>query len=142
VGQESPHFYGHRHRLRERFLKAGIDGLADYELVELLLTLAIPRSDVKQPAKALIEHFGNLRGILDAPIADGAGRGIAASIRTARYNHPGQLIRRLRATVWPWRDSPAWPCRVATRVAREYVEIKKPCRCWTYDDASPYLLSL
>ena len=41
-----------------------------YEVVELLLTLAIPRSDVKRPAKALIERFGNLRGILDAPIEE------------------------------------------------------------------------
>lgn len=57
---------GHRQRLRERFQKAGIEGLADYEVVELLLTLAIPRSDVKGPAKALIQRFGNLRGILDA----------------------------------------------------------------------------
>jgi DNA repair protein RadC len=63
---EKPHFYGHRQRLRERFQKSGVDGLADYEVVELLLTLAIPRSDVKQPAKALISRFGNLRGILDA----------------------------------------------------------------------------
>jgi DNA repair protein RadC len=59
---------GHRQRLRERFLKAGLDGFADYEVVELLLTLAIPRSDVKQPAKSLIARFGNLRGILDAPL--------------------------------------------------------------------------
>ncbi len=65
-----PHYHGHRHRLRERFLRAGFDGLNDYEAVELLLTLAIPRSDVKQPAKALIERFGNLRGILDAPLHD------------------------------------------------------------------------
>jgi len=65
---KKPHFHGHRHRLRERFLKAGLDGFADYEVVELILTLAIPRSDVKQAAKRLIERFGNLRGILDAPI--------------------------------------------------------------------------
>ncbi len=51
-------------------MKSGLDGLADYEVVELLLTLAIPRSDVKQPAKALIARFGNLRGILDAPIEE------------------------------------------------------------------------
>jgi len=49
-------------------LKTGLQGLADYEVVELLLTLAIPRSDVKQPAKALIAKFGSLRGILDAPL--------------------------------------------------------------------------
>lgn len=63
---DKPHYFGHRQRLRDRFLKLGLDGFADYEVVELLLTLAIPRSDVKQPAKALIAQFGNLRGILDA----------------------------------------------------------------------------
>jgi len=67
---DEPHYHGHRQRLRERFLKTGLAGFADYEVVELLLTLAIPRSDVKQPAKALIAQFGNLRGILDAPIED------------------------------------------------------------------------
>lgn len=67
---DTPHYIGHRGRLRQRFLKAGLAGLADYEVVELLLTLAIPRSDVKQPAKALIERFGNLRGILDAPLEE------------------------------------------------------------------------
>ena len=65
-----PHYLRHRQRLRVRFLKSGLDGFADYEVVELLLTLAVPRSDVKEPAKALIDRFGNLRGILDAPIED------------------------------------------------------------------------
>lgn len=65
---DEPHYHGHRQRLRERFLKSGLSGFADYEVIELLLTLAIPRSDVKQPAKALIASFGSLREILDAPI--------------------------------------------------------------------------
>lgn len=64
------HYLGHRQRLRERFLKSGLAGFADYEVVELLLTLAIPRSDVKQPAKALIARFKDLRGILDAPLEE------------------------------------------------------------------------
>jgi len=64
------HSGGHRQRLRERFLKSGLAGFADYEVVELLLTLAIPRADVKQPAKGLIERFGDLRGILDAPLEE------------------------------------------------------------------------
>ena len=68
MADEKPHYLGHRHRLRERFRKSGLSSLADYEVVELLLTLAIPRSDVKEPAKALIARFGSLRGILDAPI--------------------------------------------------------------------------
>jgi len=61
---------GHRQRLRERFIKGGLDGFADYEVVELLLTLAIPRRDVKRQAKALIACFGDLRGILDAPLEE------------------------------------------------------------------------
>jgi DNA repair protein RadC len=67
---EDPNYLGHRQRLRDRFLKSGLAGFADYEVVELLLTLAVPRSDVKQPAKALIARFGDLRGILDAPIEE------------------------------------------------------------------------
>src|SRR5947209_14699714 len=67
---QPPHFHGHRQRLRNRFLKSGLAGFADYEVVELLLTLAIPRSDVKQPAKALIARFGSLAGILDAPVEE------------------------------------------------------------------------
>ncbi len=59
---------GHRGRLRERFMKSGLEAFADYEVVELLLTLAIPRCDVKEQAKALISRFGSLRGILDAPL--------------------------------------------------------------------------
>jgi DNA repair protein RadC len=68
MSEGDPHYHGHRQRLRDRFLKSGLDGFADYEVVELLLTLAVPRSDVKQPAKALIARFGTLRGILDAPV--------------------------------------------------------------------------
>jgi DNA repair protein RadC len=67
---DGPHYHGHRQRLRDRFLKSGLTSFADYEVVELLLTLAIPRSDVKQPAKALVARFRNLRGILDAPIEE------------------------------------------------------------------------
>jgi DNA repair protein RadC len=59
---------GHRSRLRTKFLTSGLEALADHEVVELILTLAIPRSDVKPQAKRLIVEFGNLRGILEAPV--------------------------------------------------------------------------
>jgi len=68
--KQDHHYYGHRQRLRDRFMKSGFEGLADYEVVELILTLAIPRADVKLPAKELIARFGNLRGILDAPLEE------------------------------------------------------------------------
>lgn len=61
---------GHRQRLRERFLKAGLDGLNDYEVVDLLLTLGTPRRDCKQAAKEAIKHFGSLRAVLEASPAE------------------------------------------------------------------------
>ncbi|MCP4405890.1 MAG: DNA repair protein RadC [bacterium] len=64
------HYHGHRQRLRERFIKSGLQGLADHEVVELLLTLAIPRVDVKEQAKALLNRYGNLKNILDAPLKE------------------------------------------------------------------------
>ncbi|MBW2133536.1 MAG: DNA repair protein RadC [Deltaproteobacteria bacterium] len=70
MSKDLPHYFGHRSRLRNRFVKSGLEGMADYEVIELLLTLAIPRKDVKEPAKILIERFGNLKGILDAPIEE------------------------------------------------------------------------
>lgn len=57
---------GHRDRLRKRFEKTGFTGFSEYEVVELLLTLCIPRRDVKQPAKALLRRFGSLKSILEA----------------------------------------------------------------------------
>ncbi|MHB8800280.1 MAG: JAB domain-containing protein [Thermoanaerobaculia bacterium] len=65
-----PTYLGHRQRLRDRFLKTGFTGFGDYEVVELLLTLAIPRRDVKPAAKALISKFGSVRGVLDAPVEE------------------------------------------------------------------------
>jgi len=60
------HRHGHRARLRERFLKGGADALPDYELLELILMLAIPRRDVKPLAKKLIEEFGGYAAVLSA----------------------------------------------------------------------------
>lgn len=57
---------GHRRRLRERFLKTRFDGLQDYEILELLLTFAIARRDVKPLAREAIRHFGSLTELLDA----------------------------------------------------------------------------
>jgi len=70
VDKNKPHYLEHRKRLRERFIRTGLEGFADYEIVELLLTLAIPRCDVKNPAKHLIARFGNVCGVLDASIKE------------------------------------------------------------------------
>ena len=62
------HAKGHRERLRARFRKAGVDGVQDYELLELVLFRAIPRRDVKPLAKDLIKRFGGFAETLAAPI--------------------------------------------------------------------------
>jgi len=67
AAEAAPHYHGHRERLRERFLDAGSDALADYELLELLLFRAIPRRDVKPLAKSLLEKFGSFAEVIAAP---------------------------------------------------------------------------
>ncbi|MEE9491724.1 MAG: DNA repair protein RadC [Dehalococcoidia bacterium] len=57
---------GHRKRLREKFIKSGLKGFHDYEIVELLLTLGSPRKDCKLQAKEAIKRFKTLRGVLEA----------------------------------------------------------------------------
>ncbi|QWR78186.1 RadC family protein [Candidatus Magnetomonas plexicatena] len=63
-----PGHIGHRKRLRQRYIKAGIGSLADYEALELLLTYTRSQRDVKPEAKKLIKTFGNLAEVLDSTI--------------------------------------------------------------------------
>jgi len=65
--KKNDHRHGHRSRLRERLIKAGRKALADYELLELLLTYAIPRKDTKPTAKSLLKRFGSFAAVLDQP---------------------------------------------------------------------------
>lgn len=64
---DKPHYSGHRDRLRARFLKSGADALADYELLELILFMAIPQRDVKPLAKELLLRFGGFAELFSAP---------------------------------------------------------------------------
>lgn len=58
---------GHRQRLRQRFLELGPDALQDSEILELLLFYALPRCDTRPIAEALLQHFGTIAAVLDAP---------------------------------------------------------------------------
>lgn len=83
---ESP---GHRQRLREKFIKSGLKGFHDYEIIELLLSLGTPRRDCKQPAKEAMKKFKTLRGVLEASPAElqqipGIGRHNAFGIKLAQ----------------------------------------------------------
>jgi len=57
---------GHRQRLKEKFLKGGIDSFLDYEIIEILLTLGTPRQDCKPQAKAAMKKFKSLSSVLEA----------------------------------------------------------------------------
>lgn len=61
-----PHYWGHRERLRSRFMKSGSGALPEYEILELILFNGIPRVDVKPLAKELLSIFGDLSGVIAA----------------------------------------------------------------------------
>jgi DNA repair protein RadC len=66
LAEASPHYRGHRERLRARFRESGADAVADYELLELVLFRAIPQRDIKPLAKELIAKFGSFAEVLAA----------------------------------------------------------------------------
>src|ERR1700750_3183974 len=65
----TPHYHGHRERLRGRFHSAGSDALSDYDLLEMALFPALPRRDTKPLAKALLKKFGSFAEVIHAPEA-------------------------------------------------------------------------
>jgi DNA repair protein RadC len=80
---------GHRARLRARLLESEGAALADYELLEYLLMLGLPRVDTKPLAKALLKEFGDLRRVLTAKPDElarvkGMGEGGAGALVIAR----------------------------------------------------------
>jgi DNA repair protein RadC len=111
---------GHRLRLKDRFLKNGLDGFHDYEVIELLLALNTPRKDCKPSAKLLLERFKTLPGVLEADISSlceikGVGPSSSLGIRLIkavcdRYlqhrmlqrdvvNNPNDLTRYLKQAI-------------------------------------------
>lgn len=66
TGAARPHYWGHRERLRTRFLEGGHAPMPEYEMLELLLFNAIPKIDVKPLAKRLLAAFGDLNGVIAA----------------------------------------------------------------------------
>ncbi len=70
AAKNKPHHMGHRARLRERFLRDFGASMEDYELLELLLTLALPRVDTKPIAKDLMSRFGSFAAVVSADPAE------------------------------------------------------------------------
>lgn len=69
-GEKTPHYAGHRQRIKQKYLRSGIDGWYDHEVLEFLLSYAIPRRDTKPLAKTLLSRFSTFAGVLDAPAED------------------------------------------------------------------------
>ena len=86
MAEASPHYLGHRERARQRFALMGSEALADYELLELVLQLALPRRDTKPLAKDLLARFGSFSAVFGASIDDlarvkGMGQTTAISLK-------------------------------------------------------------
>ena len=80
---------GHRDRMRARLLKAGPDALADHEMLEMVLFLALPRRDTKPLARVLLERFRSFAGVIAAPVPEmlaieGMGEAGAAALKTVQ----------------------------------------------------------
>jgi DNA repair protein RadC len=106
---ETPHYHGHRKRLKARFHEAGPDALADYELLEMILYNAISQGDTKPTAKALLKRFGSLVEVIHAPAAllcevDGVGEATAHQLKliaaTTQRIAKGEIKRNVALSSW------------------------------------------
>lgn len=80
---------GHRERMKQRFIKEGIDGFDDHQILEMLLFYSVPRRDTNELAHELIEKFGSLRNIFEAPYSSLAAAGIPESTAVLLSLIPG-----------------------------------------------------
>ena len=106
---ETPHYHGHRERLRERFHGAGPDALSDYEMLEMVLFMVQPRRDMKPLAKTLLKTFGSFAEVIHAPEArlkeiDGIGdvtiNGLKVIAAAAHRIAKGQISQRAALSSW------------------------------------------
>jgi DNA repair protein RadC len=105
----TPHYHGHRDRLRARFMEMGGDPLPDYELLELVLFRSIPRRDVKPIAKELLRRFGTFAEVLAASPSrlmevEGIGESVVTDLKvveaSARRLARGEVAKRPVLSSW------------------------------------------
>lgn len=106
--KEVPDYFGHRQRLKARFVADMGKTMADYELLELILIYAIPRKDVKPLAKALLRRYSNLASVLAAPLDnllknEGVGESVAcaALFMPARIKSVGKIWKTKMPRFYP-----------------------------------------
>lgn len=124
--KQTPHYHGHRERLRRRVLDRGVESLSDLEVLEYLLFSARPRGDTKPLAKTLIKRFGNLATVLNASREELATVASLGEASIAALKIVPEAARRLaleeaseRPVIASWDKLLAY-CRIA--MGREKVE--------------------
>ena len=91
---------GHRQRMRERFVKQGLEGFAPHEMLELILFYAIPRANVNPLAHRLMDTFGSLHGVLEADAKDLAkveGIGESTAVLISLFGHMNRELEKSRS---------------------------------------------
>lgn len=97
----------HRQRLRDRFLREGLDNFDELYVLELLLFYCIPRIDTNPIAHRLLDHFGSLNNVLNASAeelekVEGIGKNTSTFLslvtQVGRYyqikqSQPGKILR-------------------------------------------------
>ncbi len=68
--EKKPSYIGHRKRVRDRYLQEGLDSFTDVQVLELLLFFAKPYVDTKPLAQELLDRYGSLAAVLNAPVYD------------------------------------------------------------------------
>lgn len=105
---------GHRRGMKEQFLKQGVSGMRDHQILELLLFYAVPRVDVNPLAHRLVEHFGSLAGVFHATYdqlleVEGVGPSVATLLllvpaASARYLEESANVDRQIVSPWQMKD--------------------------------------
>lgn len=87
---------GHREKMRQRFLKSSLDAFAEHEALEFLLYYAIPRRNTNELAHELIDRYGSLSAVLNAPVEDlQKVKGVGVNAALLLHMIP-QLVRKSR----------------------------------------------
>ncbi len=126
AGEASVGVSGHRARMRARLVAAGPDALADHEMLEMVLFLALPRRDTKPLARALLSRFRSFAAAIAAPVPDllaidGIGEAGAAALKTVH----AAALRLARAEMVDLPVLSNWPKLIAyltAALAHEQVE--------------------
>ncbi|PPQ26526.1 RadC family protein [Rhodopila globiformis] len=91
---------GHRLRMRQRLLKAGPESLADHEMLEMILFIALPRRDTKPIARALLARFRSFGGVVGAPVQElMAVEGVAEAAAAALKLVQAAALRMMRQEI-------------------------------------------